>query len=268
MKGQLLGFLLFAAFIPGVFAVPLGTLVPPSRVAELRASGEMIIETQLKNPSPKLLPQNNELRQFVNKTKSSLNPGMMVEALYLYKKPDSFSSSVDLWDVEQKTKVFNQVLAISTLTGIQYHSASRNIKRTFYEYSNVIDGPVTKNPLPDPVFSKPPDSLTVYARQKDLTFGDNIYQYDCTNTRDAIFFVQENLTSLTYGVVPAIGKGNLKSIVAVIDCGDSILVYAVSMAKAFSLPGMGDRISSSFSNRAEAVLNWLTSRLNSEIYVR
>jgi hypothetical protein len=118
------------------------------------------------------------------------------------------------------------------------------------------------------VFSKPPELLTLYARLKDLTFGDNIYRYNCINSRDAVFFVQENITSLTYGVVPAIGKGNLRSIVAVIDCGDSILVYAVSMAKAFSLPGMGDRISSSFSNRAEAMLNWLTGRLNNEIFIR
>jgi len=268
MKQLLFIFILSAAAVLCVFSAPLETLVPLSRAAELNTSEDMIIETQLKNPSPKLLPQNNELRQFVNKIKNALNPGMMVEALYLYKKPASFYSSVYVWEEEQKTKVFNQMLAISTLTGIQYHSSSRNILRTFYEYSNIIDEPAAKNPLPDPVFLKPPESLTVYARQKDLTFGDNIYRYDCTSTKDAIFFVQENITSLTYGVIPAIGKGNLRSIVAVIDCGESILIYAVSMAKAFSLPGMGDRISSSFSNRAEAVLNWLTGRLNSEIFMR
>jgi len=267
MKNILL-FLLSAFAVPCAFAVPLGSLVSSSHAADLRTKGEMIIETQLKNPVPKLLPQNNELRQVVTKMKSALNPGMLVEALYLYKKPDSYHTSVEKWDEGQKISIFNQILAISTLTGIQYYSPSRKIMRTFYEYSSIIDGPAAKNPLPDPVFTKAPDSLTVYARQKDLTFGDNIYQYDCTNARDAIFFVQENLTSLTYGVIPAIGKGNLKSIVAVIDCGDSILIYAVSMAKALSLPGMGDRISSSFTNRAEAVLNWLIGRLDSEIFGR
>ena len=260
--------LLTALSVQYAFAVPLGNLVSSGHAADLRTTGEMIIETQLKNPVPKLLPQNDELRQFVNKTKNALNPGMLVEALFLYKKPASYHSSVYTWDEGQKTRVFNQVLAISTLTGIQYHSTSRNIMRTFYEYSSIIDGPVTKNPLPDPVFPVSPASLTVFARQKDLTFGDNIYRYDCITARDAIFFVQENVTSLNYGVIPAIGKGNLRSIVAVIDCGDSILVYAVSMAKAISLPGMGDRISSSFSNRAEAVLNWLTGRLNNEIFAR
>jgi len=249
-----------------VFAVPLGSLISSSHAADLRATGRLIIETQLKNPTPKLLPANAELRQFVTKTRSSLNPGMMVEALYLFNKPTAFHTSVDTWDNVQKNGVFNQMIAISTLTGIQYHSTSRNIARTFYEYSTVVDGTSSRNPLPDPAFTMPPAELTIFARQKDLTFGDNIYRYDCVSTQDAIFFVQENVTSLNYGIIPAIGRGNLRSIIAVIDCGDSILIYAVSMAKAFSVPGMGDRISNSFSNRAEAVLNWLTGRLNNEIF--
>ena len=43
-----------------------------------------------------------------------------------------------------------------------------------------------------------------------------------------------------------------------LDAGEYILIYAVSMAKAASLPGMNDRIGSSFSNRAEAILQWIT----------
>jgi hypothetical protein len=138
--------------------------------------------------------------------------------------------------------------------------------RTFYEYSAVIDNPQTGNVLPDPVFSQLPETLALYARQRDLTFGDNIYRYSYVNTVDAVFFAQENITALSYGIIRAIGRGNLQSIIALIDCGDSILIYTVSMARAASLPGMGDRVSSSFKNRAEAALNWLTGRLNTYIF--
>lgn len=268
MKRIILTVLFFVFAFTCVFSVPLGSLVSSSNAETLRSTEKMIIETQIKNPVPKLLPQNEELRQFVGKIKSSLNPGMSVEALYLYKKPESFHSSADKWDEKQKTEVFNQIMAVSTLSGIQYYSPSRNIMRTFYESSFAVDGPAAKNPVTDPVFTQLPAEFTLYAKQKDLTFGENIYRYDSVITKDAVFFVQENVTTLSYGIVPAIGKGNLRSIIAVIDCGDSLLVYAMSMAKAMSLPGMGDRISSSFSNRAEAVLNWLTGRLNSEIFSR
>jgi hypothetical protein len=204
----------------------------------------------------------------VTEIKEQLNPGVMVEVLCLYKKPDLFlTEHIDnnFWDDTQRTVIFNQLVAIGTLTGIQYYSASRNIMRTFYEYSGVIDGAQTRNSLPDPFFTQPPETLTLFARQKDLTFGDNVYRYDYT-AQDIIFFTQENVTALSIGFIPVIGRGNLRSIMAVIDCGDSLLIYAVSMARAASLPGMGDRISSSLTNRAEALLDWFIARLDNEVF--
>jgi len=266
MKNRLLIVLMVLFFAPRAFSLPLENIVLPEYAAQLRSSNEIILEAQLRNPAPMLLPANFELKQFIGSVQNTLNPSLMVEALYLYKKPDAFHTSIYSWDERQKTGIFNQITAISSLAGIQYFSASRNAMRTFYEVSGVIDGPQTRNPLPDPSFSQLPASYSLYARQRDLTFGDNVYRYDYVNRNDIIYFSQENMTSLTYGIIPAIGRGSLRSVIAIIDCGDSILVYALSMARAASLPGMGDRISSSFSNRAAAVLGWLTSRLNSQVF--
>ncbi|MCL2265476.1 MAG: hypothetical protein FWC22_05475 [Treponema sp.] len=252
---------------PLAFSVPLDDLVSAAHAAQLRSSGELIIETQLKNPSPKLLPKNSELNQFVSVIIKSLKPGMLVETLYLYKKPDKYRTSSDIWDITQKTGISNQTMALSSLTGTQYFSVSRNEMRTFYEYSSVIDGEKTKKPLPDPFFTHPPDTLTLFAQQKDLTFGDNIYRYTYVISNNAVFFAQENMTSMNIGIFPAIGKNNLRSVMSVFDCGDSILIYAVSMAKAASVPGMADRISSSFSSRAEAILKWFAGRLDKEIFI-
>ena len=266
MKNGLILLLIFLSVISCAFAVPLENLVSISHAARLRSSDSLIIETQQRNNVSVLLPNNSELRQLVTNVRNAINPSMIVEALYLYKKPQRYYTPSVSWDYAQKTGVFNQILALSTLTGIQYFSASRDMMHTFYEFSGVIDGPQSKNPLPDPVFAQPPQTLTLYARQKDLNFGDNIYRYDYFNTLDGVFFIQENVTSLTYGIIPAIGKGNLRSVIAIFDCGDSILIYAVSMARTLSLPGMRDRISSSFSRRAEAVLIWLTGRFDSEVF--
>jgi len=268
MKVKLMFLLLLAIISPCVFSVPLENLVTASQAAALRSSGELIMEIQLKNPSPKMLPLNNELRQSVNSVVNSLKPNTLVEALYLYKKPEKFITSADSWDLSSKIRVLNQTLALSSLTGTQYYSASRSTLRTFYEFSGVIDGPNTKKPLPDPVYNHFPESITLYAQQIDLSFGDNIYRYLYQISDDIIFFAQENMTPMNYGIITAIKKNNLRSILAVIDCGDSILIYAVSMTKTISLPGMADRISSSFSSRAEAVLKWFTGRLDSEIFAR
>jgi hypothetical protein len=268
MKRKCIFLLLIAcAAVPPLFSVPLENLVEPALAARLRSGGgASITETQVKSPVLKLLPAFPELRQFVSGVTAPLDPNVAVETLYLYNKPSSSAEPQDGWSGAQRAALFNQILALSTLTGIQYYSATRKAMRTFYESSAVIDDPQAKNPLPDPVFEQPPESLTLYARQKDLTFGDNIYRYDFVTTGGAFFFTQENITALNAGIIPAVGKNRLQSVFAIIDCGDSLLIYAVSLVKAASVPGMGDRIGNSFSNRAEAVLKWFTGRADSVFF--
>ncbi|MDR0323621.1 MAG: hypothetical protein LBI12_04145, partial [Treponema sp.] len=257
-------FLLFTVFIsvPCVFSIPLESLISTENAVRLRLNDAKIMETQLRNPLPKLLPNNDDLRRFITMSMNTVNPNMMIETLYLYRKPEhSYTDSFD-WDELQKAGLFNQMVSIGTLAGIQYYSASRGTMRTFFEYSQIIDGPNTKNPLPDPVFETPPARLSLFARQKDLTFGDNIYRYEYVTSDDMIFFVQENITSLSVTLLPAIGRGNLRTVLAVFDCGDLLLVYVVSIARTASVPGLGERISNSFSNRMEAIMKWFAGRMD------
>jgi hypothetical protein len=221
-------------------------------------SGEKPMEIQFDVPRFRLLPRHERVSQVIEDVHQELDPGIMVETLYLYRKPAGAERPA--WSEAERIQLYNKVLALSTLTGLQYYSASRQTMRTFYESSGVIDNPSSKTTVADPVYQVPPDRVTVYARQKDLTFGDNTYQYDYYSFPDAMVFVQQNLTSLTYGIIPAVGKNRLRSAVAIIDAGDYLLVYAASMAKAASVPGMKERIGNSFSNRASAILNWFTAR--------
>lgn len=249
--------LAFAVFCPRVSGVDLEELVGAGRAAALLA-GERQVLAQFKNPRARLLPHNEFARSLVESLYSELEPSTLVETLHLYKKPPEAARPA--WSAAEEAGIYNRMLALSSLAGLQYYSASRGAMRTFYASSSVIDGPDAKNPLPDPVFSAPQKALTIYARQKDLTFGDNIYQYDYYSAPSGLFFIQRNLTMLTAGIIPAVGKEKFRSAVAVLDAGSYLLVYAALMAKAVSLPGMNERVSNSFTNRAEAVINWFSAQ--------
>jgi hypothetical protein len=262
MKKYILASIYMFSLAVCAFSVPLERLVPANHASMLRDKNQGgLIDMHLSDTVPGLMPNHSGIRQSVMKLINTINPNMLVEVLYLCDKPAQAKTDSAVWDEKQKIIVFNQLTAIGTLTGIQYYSSSRKEMRIFYEYSSVMD-PETKKLLPDTVFTQLPDTLTLYARQKDLTFGDNIYRYDYVNNTSAIFFTQENITALNYGVIPVIGKGNLRSVIAVIDCGDSILIYVASMAKAASVPGLYDKISASFSNRAKAVIHWFSERIS------
>ena len=238
-------------------AVLIESLIGQEKTAALLA-GEKLILSQFNGVQPRYIPQRPSLITLVDTIRRDLEPSVMVETLFVYEKPEN--AKKEAWSAEEEAKLYNGILALSTLAGLQYYSASRGAMRTFYETSSVIDGQSTKRPIPDPVFSRPPARLTIQARQKDLTFGDNIYQYDYYSEADAFFFIQQNLTSLSYGIIPAVSKNKLQSVAAIIDAGNYLLVYIASMSKAVSLPGMKERIGNSFANRSEAIFNWFSGQ--------
>jgi hypothetical protein len=207
-----------------------------------------------KPPRPHLVPRDPWVQSITAAVLGELEASLVVEGLYLYQKPAAASQNG--WTGEERAALYNQALALSTLAGIQYYSASRGQMRTFYESSTVIDSPESKKPRPDPRHAVPPAELRVYARQKDLTFGDTTYQYTYYAQAGAFVFIQKNIGALTYGIIPVIGREKLRSVVAVIDTGDCLLVYALSLAQTASIPGMKDRVNASFTNRAAAIMDW------------
>lgn len=252
-------FLILGA-LPG-FALSLDELIGSTRAEELRREG-MIIGLQLKNPLPALLPQNVSVGRLVNSLVTDLDPSMMAESLFLYAKP----SGPAAWTEAEQRALYNEMVSLSTLAGLEYFSTSRNEMRIFYETSSVIDNPELKNPLPDPVYRTLPRELTLYARQKDLTFGDNIYQYTYYTGQDSLMLTQQNLTNMNYGLVTAVRKNRLCSLMAVIDTESHLVIYAVSMAKVVSLPLLNQRAGRSFSTRIEALLTWFSRRADKVFY--
>ena len=258
IRKALIASITVSAFALPAFGASLDALVGAERAAALRVAasqGELVTEVQLRNPSLRLAPQHGEVGRFVREAMSELGPGILVETLFLYSKPHGRATA---WTEEERAGLFNSVTALSTLAGTQYFSASRGAMRTFYETSQVIDNPRDRRPLPDPSFAVPPATLVLYARQRDLTFGDNVYRFDYRAGPDFILFMQENMTAMTAGIIPAVGRNRLRTVVAIIDVGDSLLIYAAAMARAASIPGMGERIGNSFNNRLAAMLSWFS----------
>jgi hypothetical protein len=251
-----LGFAVFAVMTPPVFALLPEDLVGPEQAAEL-ARGDFVTLAQHTDPRPRLTPRNALVEGLLNEALAALEPGFLVESLFLYPKPPG--AAPGSWSEAERTALYNEVTAISTLAGIQYFSTSRGAMRTFYETSSVIDGP-EGNPRPDPVVTRPPAESVLYVRQKDLSFGDNIYKYTYYARPEILFCVLENTTTMKIGIIPGVGKHNLRSLVSIYDAGDYLLFYGVSMAKAVSLPGMNQRVGASFSTRAEAILHWLSGQ--------
>ena len=251
-------FLLFVLFLfPAyVFAsVPLKELLQPALLEKLLAEGT-ITETPSKNEDFLLLPNHKELKEKVNTVQGKLNSPVVVETLNLYPKNASKS-----WSKEEKRALFNGILALSTLEKLEYFSKTKGKMRVLYEKSVSIDNPKDKNELKDTTVVDLPKELTIYAKQKDTTFGENIYQYDYSVGDELLTIVQKNLNSIRYGIIPVADKNKLYSVIAIIDAKEYLLIYAVSMADISSASLFEKRMKESFMNRSNALMKWFSEKI-------
>jgi hypothetical protein len=237
------------------FSLSLEEAAGKETAAKLMREGTLTA-VQTRRARPLLLPDHYFIRDLIGSEINAVDPSYIVENLYLYAKP----AAEDSWTTAGRNALYNGMTAMSTLAGVEYYSISEKGMDILYESSVVIDGPDTGNPRPDPVFGTPPSVLTLYARQKDRKFGENIYQYSYYAQPDALILIQQNLTDMNTGLIRMIGKNNLRTILAVMDTKNHLLIYAVSLIKAPSFPGMKGRIGDSFTNRTAAVVKWLSGQ--------
>jgi len=241
---------------PG-FSESLENLIGTENARALRIQ-KTIKQVQLRDAKTVLNPKNDFTNALIIEAFAELKPNLIVETLYVYTKPKTANGAA--WTKSEQLNLYNEIRSLSTLVGIEYYSASRKRMRTFYETSFVIADESGIKPIPDPVVMIIPEKDSLFAFQKDLTFGENKYRYDFRASSDCMGFIQENLTTMSYGFIPLLGAGRLRTVVDIVDLGSELLVYAVSGAQATLLPGIDGKVRDSFSNRADAIFGWFSKR--------
>ncbi|HOX91863.1 MAG TPA: hypothetical protein PLC54_03010 [Spirochaetales bacterium] len=240
---------LFALIVSSsLTAEPLSSFLSSETMATLAAAGE----ARASSTGSKAALSLGVIHPAVAGLKTMLtaeNPDVIVEALFSWKKPVGSSKGNLL-------SIYNIMRAIGSLEGIEYWSESRGKMRLFYEQSSLVSGPDGKTRIPDQAQSMLPASERLYARQKDLSFGDNIYRIDLVSGSDWLLFTSVNLTAMRYGIVPVAGPEKVSVRILMINADDAILFYAVSSARAAMIPGMRGKLEDSFGNRAAAIYAW------------
>jgi hypothetical protein len=245
-------FLLLLVSALGARAQPIAALLPPEAAALLASSGKAVRSGSSAPAFLPLHPSSAAIRDAIGAEK----PSVLVEAVFALHgaKPASPAArSAEL------ASIYGILRSLGSLEGIEYYSASRKTMRTFYAESYVIAGPESKARMPDPKAPAPgnlPAAETLYAFQRDLSFGANTYQYDYASYPDALILKSTNLTRMSYGLVPVMAPKALATRLLIVQADDGILFYAESGASA---PGIfKGKLEDSFSNRAEALFRWFS----------
>jgi len=158
--------------------------------------------------------------------------------------------------------LYNALHAVSTMKGITYYSVTRGRQMPLFLQSYVIPSPgQAGSPQPDPVFGEIPRQHDLYTLQEDTSFGRNTYAEHVEALDDHLYLKMENLTTISYLLVPIISPHNLVSHIVVVPAGTDLLFYGVSCLKSgFPLGDMNSR-TQSMENRLAAIAGWLGQRM-------
>jgi hypothetical protein len=189
---------------------------------------------------------------------AAAKPGVLVESAFAIPRARSADPAKAKAEL---AAIYGVMRSFGSMKGIEYYSASRKKMRTLYAESHRVDDATKRDPLPDepaPSADAIPASETFIVLQEDLSTGTNVYSYSFSSYPEAVLVGATNLTRMSYGIVPAVGVGGLKSWLLVIAADDAIVFYSASAADP---PGiLKGRLGESLANRAEAMFRWFSSK--------
>lgn len=186
---------------------------------------------------------------------TSLEPAFAVEILFLVAAPER-AREID-------EKLLTVLQSVSTMEGIAYYSETRGRMRTLFHESYLIAEPGDRRPLPDPVAASLPARETLYAYQRDSSFGRNVLELTYTATDEGIRLRMRNLTRMHYqGVLPVVAPQSLEIDLVVVPAEGHLLFYGVAAARPVALFGLEERIERSFATRIEALYLWFLDQVS------
>ncbi|MBA7657533.1 hypothetical protein ES703_65472 [subsurface metagenome] len=223
-------------------------------------SGEEIKNTFWRGGSPTLLPDIDR-KEEIKAQLRELDPTVSVEVLTAYEH-----EGLDLDSAAALLAIYNILLSISTMEGIEYYSASRGRMRTLFSESYCIDSPESKKRLHDPEVDSIPPYSRIYNLQRDLTFGENIYLSEYFLGGEYIMLKNRNLTTMRYLLLPMVQPNNIFTYFIFIPSGNKLIFYGLTSAHTLKFFGLERTREASFYNRLKAIYGWFIDRLNAELF--
>jgi hypothetical protein len=227
----------------------------PAEASLLDSSGRLTNFT--KGASTHYAPSPDTAREVRNHIED-MDPNISVEAVFILPLPPALQEQDDL-----PLLIYNILRSVSTMTGIEYYSASRERMRIFYHEAFAVTEKSEKARIPDPLVGEIPGKEKILVFQHDSSFGKNYVTLEYLKLKNGFHINMMNLTTMWYGILPIVRPGNLKVTMSVILGEESIVFYGNSNVRVIGLFGMENRVKDSFSNRLIALYDWFKDRLHS-----
>ncbi|MFP4382909.1 MAG: DUF6675 family protein [Spirochaetia bacterium] len=224
------------------------------QIEELQVEGETL---QMENTAstelaPEVMFSGRSLGDYIHSLGES-EPNISIQYLFL----------IPLKKMYSNLEIYNALLSVSTMTGIEYFSHSRQRYRVFYHEVYPVEDLDRDTRIRDPQVSGNdlPGEKELYIYQHDSSFGKYYSKLQYLYDGKSFILSMENETSLRYKLIRVLKPGKLQIRIYIKPESGNLLLYAHCSAEAASLFGLASRIEKSLSNRLRAIADWFTGTL-------
>jgi hypothetical protein len=185
---------------------------------------------------------------------NAAHPTIGVQTLVVAVLPAGLAARAD-----RNLVLYNLIHQFHSMEGIPYYSATHGKERTFFTSSNLVKGPGDLGRLGDPHFLTIEPSHDLFLEQDDTTFGKNLYAVTVKGRPGgAVELTMTNVGQVRYAFVPVLGPGGLTLTMVVRASADGKFLYFYGNVglRAYRVPGLEEKVRTSFYNRIIALYNW------------
>jgi hypothetical protein len=254
MRFVLLAIQIAVLTLPARAADPLSRYLPDSALQALRA-GSVTSMSLPADGAITLGPAVASRDALANEIRNA-RPTVGVEVLQILA---NVGSQVDA--AKAMLAVYNVAHSVSTMKGMKYYSVTRGKEEVLFIQSYAISGTMRSAQIPDPVYSAIPREDDLFTFQEDNSFGKNTYREHFSFRDDHILVRMENLSAITFMLVPVVQPHNLVSQIILVPSGRDLLFYGVAYLRTGMPIGNHHDKEESLKNRLISLASWLRSRL-------
>jgi hypothetical protein len=255
MRFILVAITMVSLAVSAAAADPLSAFVGIQNLQSLRA-GTVLAAGLPRGGSPKLIPSVSSAAAISSEVKQ-MNPNVGAELLQIIP-----GDGPPLDSPAGMLALYNVLHAVSTMKGVTYYSVTRRKEMVLFLQSYVIPSPAQSNsPQPDPVFNELPPEHELFTLQEDTSFGRNTYAEHVAALPDHLYLKSENLSTITFLLMPVVTPHNLVSHVVLVPAGKDVLFYGVSCLRSGIPMGDVNSRTQSMENRLIALAGWLKKRM-------
>lgn len=162
---------------------------------------------------------------------------------------------------EGRSRVFNELTAVNSLSSVTYHSELRDRATPLFSDPRIVTGPGSRESMPLPASLEAPKSAGFDFYFRDANFGPSWFRVEIDGSGPGFTVALTNSKALGIAFIQAFSVGGLRMRFALVPVDEGLLVYGTCAAEPSPAASALVDMWSAMEKRLNAIRGWIVGKI-------